>query len=270
MPFQSSRTQTRPAASAARTARSSSPRETPPRCAHARTCVVDGCPRVRVCGECKPARVQALAVAGLSVVGRDLYGVFPLRGKLLNVRGMDPKVAVRNEEVSSIVAILGLDFDKTYDSLAAARKDLRYGHVMIMADQDHDGSHIKGLVINLFHTFWPSLLQCEDFVEHFVTPIMKVGSRTVGAKWARSRLTVTQWCVRGHRRGAALKRACSCPSPSSRHGSKRQRRARVIGSSSTTRVLAPTLPLRARSTSPTCSRSDARSRGRAVPMATRS
>ena len=51
-------------------------------------------------------------MSGLSVLGRDLFGVFPLRGKLLNVRQLDAKDAIENAEVSSIVAILGLDFAK--------------------------------------------------------------------------------------------------------------------------------------------------------------
>ncbi len=73
-----------------------------------------------------------------------------------------------------------------YESLEEVKKSLRYGHVMIMADQDHDGSHIKGLIINLFHTFWPALLKHEGFVQQFVSPIMKVaqhgerGRRRVG------------------------------------------------------------------------------------------
>ena len=50
---------------------------------------------------------------------------------------------------------------------------LRYGHLLIMTDQDYDGSHIKGLVLNLFETFWPSLLKL-DFVSQFITPIVKV------------------------------------------------------------------------------------------------
>ena len=45
---------------------------------------------------------------------------------------------------------------------------------MIMTDQDHDGSHIKGLLINFFHKFWPSLMQLEGFLVEFVTPIVKV------------------------------------------------------------------------------------------------
>ena len=51
---------------------------------------------------------------------------------------------------------------------------LRYGAIMIMTDQDHDGSHIKGLVINFLHKFWPSLLQLAGFLVEFVTPIVKV------------------------------------------------------------------------------------------------
>ena len=44
---------------------------------------------------------------------------------------------------------------------------------MIMADQDHDGSHIKGLVINFIHWYNPSLLECDGFLLEFVTPIVK-------------------------------------------------------------------------------------------------
>ena len=45
---------------------------------------------------------------------------------------------------------------------------------MLMTDQDHDGSHIKGLIINFIHCYWPSLLQHHDFLREFVTPIVKV------------------------------------------------------------------------------------------------
>lgn len=45
---------------------------------------------------------------------------------------------------------------------------------MIMTDQDHDGSHIKGLLINLLHHFWPSLLKLKGFLQEFITPIVKV------------------------------------------------------------------------------------------------
>ncbi|RDX60756.1 DNA topoisomerase 2, partial [Mucuna pruriens] len=112
---------------------------------------------------------KALAMAGLSVVGRDHYGVFPLRGKLLNVREASSKQIMENEEIQNIKKILGLQQNKEYTSV----KSLRYGHLMIMADQDYDGSHIKGLLINFIHSFWPSLLKVPSFMVEFTTPIIR-------------------------------------------------------------------------------------------------
>ncbi|KAI3510850.1 hypothetical protein L1887_17987 [Cichorium endivia] len=112
---------------------------------------------------------KALAMSGLSVVGQDYYGVFPLKGKLLNVREASPKQLQENAEIQNIKKILGLQHGKEYDNV----KSLRYGHLMIMADQDHDGSHIKGLLINFLHSFWPSLLKVPEFVLEFITPIVK-------------------------------------------------------------------------------------------------
>lgn len=57
-------------------------------------------------------------------------------------------------------------------------QSLRYGCVMIMTDQDHDGSHIKGLLINFFEHFWPSILKRPGFLKEFVTPIIKVTKKT--------------------------------------------------------------------------------------------
>lgn len=112
---------------------------------------------------------KALAISGIGVVGRDFYGAFPLKGKLLNVREASHAQIMKNEEIQNITKILGLTFGKTYTDTSS----LRYGHLMIMTDQDHDGSHIKGLLINFLHHFWPSLLQIEGFLQQFITPIVK-------------------------------------------------------------------------------------------------
>lgn len=45
---------------------------------------------------------------------------------------------------------------------------------MIMSDQDTDGSHIKGLVVNFVHFFWPSLFKLPRFLKQFITPLLKV------------------------------------------------------------------------------------------------
>ncbi|XWS74969.1 hypothetical protein CRYUN_Cryun01aG0044300 [Craigia yunnanensis] len=112
---------------------------------------------------------KSLAVAGLAVVGRNHYGVYPLRGKLLNVREASHKQLMDNAEIQNLKRILGLQQDKEYSNV----KSLRYGHLMIMTDQDHDGSHIKGLLINFIHSFWPSLLKVPSFMVEFITPIVK-------------------------------------------------------------------------------------------------
>jgi len=115
---------------------------------------------------------KTLAVAGLGVIGRDRYGVFPLRGKMLNVREATTKQILDNSEITSICKIVGLNFKDKYESRDSL-KQLRYGKIMIMTDQDHDGSHIKGLLINFFHYHWPNLLKY-GFIEEFITPIIKV------------------------------------------------------------------------------------------------
>jgi DNA topoisomerase-2 len=111
---------------------------------------------------------KTLAVAGLSVVGRDHYGVFPLRGKCKNVRDVSVAQLTSNQEFNDLKKILGLQQGKEYTSVS----ELRYGRLMIMTDADNDGSHIKGLILNMIHYFWPSLLKL-NFVVSMVTPIIK-------------------------------------------------------------------------------------------------
>ncbi|KAL8175960.1 UNVERIFIED_CONTAM: DNA topoisomerase 2-alpha [Gekko kuhli] len=114
---------------------------------------------------------KTLAVSGLGIVGRDKYGVFPLRGKMLNVREASHKQIMENAEINNLIKIVGLQYKKNYDD-PESLKTLRYGKIMIMTDQDQDGSHIKGLLINFIHHNWPSLLK-HCFLEEFITPIVK-------------------------------------------------------------------------------------------------
>lgn len=116
------------------------------------------------------------AIAGLKVVGREAWGVFPLRGKLLNVRDVSTKKAADNKELTEIKKILGLEHGRKYKDV----KDLRYGRVMIMSDQDVDGFHIRGLLMNLFHSEWPSLMKL-GFICTLMTPLLKAtkGSKTL-------------------------------------------------------------------------------------------
>lgn len=117
---------------------------------------------------------KSLAMSGIGVVGRDYFGVYPLRGKLLNVREASHEQISKNVEINAIKQIMGLQHKKVYTSTF----DLRYGHLMIMTDQDHDGSHIKGLIINYLESSFPSLLEIPGFLIEFITPIVKATKGT--------------------------------------------------------------------------------------------
>lgn len=117
---------------------------------------------------------KASVISGLSGLGpkfRETYGVFPLRGKFINVRDIALSKVSANEEVKNLKTILGLQQGKEYtkDNI----KELRYGSIALTTDADFDGSHIKGLILNFIHHYWPSLLKIDGFVKTLITPIIK-------------------------------------------------------------------------------------------------
>jgi len=120
-------------------------------------------------------------VSGLSSEDRNTMGIYPLKGKLLNVRGEQIKKISENKEINEIKKILGLETGKEYESMGDVHKYLRYGKIMYMTDQDLDGSHIKGLCINLFHSEWASLTKIPGFLSFMNTPILraKKGAQTM-------------------------------------------------------------------------------------------
>lgn len=115
---------------------------------------------------------KTMAISGLSIVGRDKYGVFPLRGKIMNVKDASLQKISDNAEITALKKIIGLEQNKNYTNLAT----LRYGKIMILTDQDHDGSHIKGLLFNVFQSMWPSLYKIDGFLTSMLTPIIKASN----------------------------------------------------------------------------------------------
>ena len=111
-------------------------------------------------------------VSGLTSDDRNYIGIYPLKGKVLNVRG-STRDLTENKELGDLIKILGLQIGNKYDSMEDINKTLRYSKIMIMSDQDLDGSHIKGLCINLFHAMWPSLVQVKGFLSFMNTPILR-------------------------------------------------------------------------------------------------
>jgi DNA topoisomerase-2 len=122
---------------------------------------------------CEGDSAKAGIVSGLSSDDRNTIGVYPMKGKILNVRGEQIKKIAENKEIAEIKKILGLETGKEYNTVAEVTKSLRYGKVLFMTDQDLDGSHIKGLGINLFQSEWPSLAQIPGFIGFMNTPILK-------------------------------------------------------------------------------------------------
>lgn len=109
---------------------------------------------------------KAMALAGIAVVGSEIWGAFPLRGKLLNVKNASVSQLAKNQEIININKIMGLSY------LMEDKTKLRYGKIMIMADSDDDGIHIKGLLMNYFSFFCPKLMP--NLITSLLTPVVKV------------------------------------------------------------------------------------------------
>jgi DNA topoisomerase-2 len=114
---------------------------------------------------------KAFVVAGLSVLGRERFGVFPLRGVPLNVTNLAVPKLLQNKEIANIFRILNV-------SPLSDGSGLRYGSVAICSDQDSDGAHICGLLINLFARCLPQVFaERRDFLRRIVTPLVKARHR---------------------------------------------------------------------------------------------
>jgi DNA topoisomerase-2 len=121
---------------------------------------------------CEGDSAKAGIVSGLSKEDRNIIGVYPMKGKIFNTRGETLKRISENKEIIEIKQILGLEAGKKY-TRETASSTLRYNSVLFMTDQDLDGSHIKGLGLNLFQDQWNSLSTLDNFIGFMNTPILK-------------------------------------------------------------------------------------------------
>lgn len=121
---------------------------------------------------CEGDSAKAGIVSGLSREDRNTIGVYPMKGKIMNTRGEAVKKISENNEIKEIKQILGLEVGRKYTP-DDVKFRLRYGKIIFMTDQDLDGSHIKGLGINLFQSEWPSLAEIPGFIGFINTPILK-------------------------------------------------------------------------------------------------
>lgn len=121
---------------------------------------------------CEGDSAKAGIVSGLSKDDRNTIGVYPMKGKIFNTRGETLKRIGENKEIVELKQILGLETGKKYTK-ETVEKTLRYSSILFMTDQDLDGSHIKGLGLNLFQDQWNTLSVLENFIGFMNTPILK-------------------------------------------------------------------------------------------------
>jgi DNA topoisomerase-2 len=150
---------------------------------------VEGLERANNEGTAKSTECILILVEGLSAktyatrglekgvfgkTGRDFIGILPLRGKILNCRNAKPVTVAKNSIVADIIRAIGLRYGTDYRQDENYKK-LRYGKVLIVTDADVDGIHINGLVQNLFHSLFPTLLERDPpFLTCMQTPIVRV------------------------------------------------------------------------------------------------
>lgn len=154
---------------------------------------------------------KTFAMSGRAIIGSEYYGVFPLKGKPLNVRDVEMEQISKNKEIKYLQEIIGLK--QFEDKQCKNRKiyknvnELRYGKILILTDADVDGTHIKGLLLNFIYYFWPELIEdlSENFVQYMITPIVKVTKNKISKsfytltdynKWKSNEEDISKWKIK--------------------------------------------------------------------------
>jgi DNA topoisomerase-2 len=112
---------------------------------------------------CEGLSAMSGVVSGLSAADRNLIGIYALKGKIMNVRCENIK---KYTTIFGTQKILGLENGRDYKTIEDVNRHLRYSKIMILTDSDVDGSHIKALCVNLFHSEWSSLFRISVVYEY--------------------------------------------------------------------------------------------------------
>ena len=102
--------------------------------------------------------------------GNNYFGIYPLRGKLINAMTASYDQIWEGREITDLRKIIGVmeNVDYTQDE---NYQTLQYGRIIILTDADDDGKHIAGLILNLFHCRFPSLL-ARGYMNIMRTPVL--------------------------------------------------------------------------------------------------
>ncbi|MDH3959122.1 MAG: type IIA DNA topoisomerase subunit B, partial [Actinomycetota bacterium] len=129
--------------------------------------------------------VEGNSALGTAKLARDseFQALLPIRGKILNVHKASLADMLKNAECAAIIQVLGAGSGRTFDIEA-----LRYNKVILMADADVDGAHIRCLLLTLFHRYMPEML-AEGRVYSAVPPLHRLEVIASGGKKAEVRYT---------------------------------------------------------------------------------
>lgn len=123
--------------------------------------------------ECEVFLVEGDSAAGSTKEARNrlTQAVFPLRGKILNTLKVDLHKALGNAEISGMIDAFGLEVKD--GKVIVDESKLRYGKIIITADADVDGSHIRILFLTFIWKFCPELIE-KGYIYAAVPPLYKV------------------------------------------------------------------------------------------------
>ncbi len=130
------------------------------------------------CSSKKTETTELYIVEGESAGGssrqarnKEFQAILPLKGKILNVEKANPAKALSSEEITNMITAIGTGVGEQFNL-----EKLRYGKIVLMADADVDGEHIKTLLLTFFFRFMPELIK-KGYIYAAMPPLYRVRKR---------------------------------------------------------------------------------------------